>query len=247
MRKRYRKILAQLPMKIEAEDIGHWGPMIFPHLTCEKGDAETLWERLASGDAISVPTLMFKEENLAVELRGECLRITTRRGDFSQEAREYAEKNWGDRLISGEQTQGIKVYLVDPRSGAVEKCFYILLSKPMSILNRKKPEPKSRSIDKAIVDASPDKLVFLEWEKKKCAVAPAFYHCNSCGCGFDALLRCKGCGERFAFDTEDFPFKWPGLGCPLPSKISSLLKGEMGEGYFSTDPVIFRAKEARAQ
>jgi hypothetical protein len=88
-----------------------------------------------------------------------------------------------------------------------------------------------------------DNLVFLEWDKKHCAAAPAFFHCNDCGCGFDALLRCQGCGERFAFDPEDFPFKWPGLGCPLPAEISALLKGEMGEGYFAADPVIFRARE----
>ncbi len=243
-RMEYRKKLAKLPMKVDEEIFGCLAADLFPHEPGAFLSPEGLYSALKKRIAIAVPSLVFRGENLSLELRDGILDVSTFEGTFSDEAKNYAEHEWHDELKSGQKMQGVKIYLMDPRSLAVEKCFYVILDRLWTILKKDTSKPRSVIVNEAIVEASFDKLAFLELKKLRRFVrVPVFYHCSYCGCGFDDRLTCKGCGERFAFDQEDFWQAPPSLGCALPGKVVDLLNDGLGDGYFVIDPMVFRNEE----
>jgi hypothetical protein len=244
-REKYRSLLAKLPIKVNEEEFCRLAADLFPHINGNVLSSRDLFEIMTRGAGVAIPSVFFRSGCLAIELWNGRLDLSLFEGNFFEDAEGYSEREWGGDLLSDKNTQGIKIYLLAPASMAVEKCFYVILDRSWRTIERDPSKSRSTIVNEAILDVSFDRLATLEFKRVRSFTdIPAFYHCDRCGCGLNDQLRCRGCGEHFAFDQQDFSFKRPNLGCPLPSKISSLLKGEMGDGYFVIDPAVFRAKES---
>ncbi|MCX6758191.1 MAG: hypothetical protein NTX14_00600 [Candidatus Nealsonbacteria bacterium] len=81
-RMEYRKKLAKLPMKVDEEEFGCLAADLFPHEPGAFLSPEGLYSALKKRIAIAVPSLVFRGENLSLELRDGILDVSTFEGTF---------------------------------------------------------------------------------------------------------------------------------------------------------------------
>ena len=161
------------------------------------------------------------------------------------EARQFAEDNWGDKLVNDTWTEVVLFNVEDPTDLVNDRyhtdqprtkaILYIALNREINTLINDKSKPESELFDEAIVEMTLDVAVWDEIRGGRGGYAE--YNCAHCGDGLN-LSFCSGCGHKF---KDNFFRK--GWHTPLSRRMVKFLRDNRHE--FAVDPKIARTAEQR--
>jgi len=159
---------------------------------------------------------------------------------YSDKAMKFAEKNWGEDLVSRRSRHFVTMHLEDPSRlnergypTFVRDIYFTIRRKFEDIINDYS-KPKSQLFNNAIVYMTTNPFIAKELEGD---ASYTMFNCAYCGSGL-GLNGCGGCGHRF----EDDQMRG-GDGTPIPLKLAQLLTSE---GFaFKKDPKISLEAEQR--
>ncbi len=162
---------------------------------------------------------------------------------YMEEAMEFAEQHWGDRLILDDWVDVgefivqdptdlvTNIYFQDqPRTKAVVRW---ATSRAWNEIHNDHSRPESVQIDEALVQLTLDRFIGAELKGGRGGYTD--YNCANCGSGL-GLHGCSGCGHWF----RDNHMRC-GWDTPLPAKVVELLR-QSGH-TFSIDPSVAWERE----
>jgi len=161
----------------------------------------------------------------------------------TNEAIEFAEKNWGNNLVLDNWGDVGELFIQDPTDLVNDKhhtdqprtkaVLYIALNRGVNDINRDCSKPESELLDAAIVEMSVDAFINDELIGDRGGFVD--YYCANCGDGL-SLSRCSGCGATFKDDGCR-----SGNSTPLSRKMVAFLRANGHK--FKVDPEIAWSKE----
>ncbi len=228
LRKEYKDILEKLPIENPTpEDM----VMVCPHLTMEQAidafnndSGYIACPSLRIHNAFQIVSFTEASKNYPARLSLSYAGRTQQSPNYKHttEAIAYAEKNWGEDLITDTWNDVVEIYIQDPseldkRGYPTTKTYmFIALNREYNDIINDHSRPASELFDDAIVEMTVDPLIWHELKGNRGGYTD--FNCAYCGSGM-GLVGCSGCGHSY----RDNYFRCEGR-TPLSRKMVEFLR-----------------------